>query len=569
MSAQERDFARRSLFSEVMRRLALLATVIGLAAPAATLPAAAHAAPLDAALARELARGGGANGAYAIDVSTGRVLGAVRADTARIPASVEKLYTSATALLQLGADATLDTQVLGRGTLTDAGVWRGDLYLRGSGDPTFGSSTFTQYDGEQRHERRHARRGGRGRRHHARHRPRLRRRVAVRPAPRRPSTNWGYDVWIGGPLSGLLYNRGLAKENGSALAKQPAQFAAQQLTTALKRVGVPVARPAALGTAPQAAEELAKVASPPLSRLVKLTLVPSDNLFAEQLLKVVGAQIGGSGSTTAGTRVVTSTMKRFGISPRIADGSGLSRADATTPRQVVTLLDGMRDQQGFRSGMPVAGRSGTLARRMRGTIAQDRCQAKTGTLSNVSALAGYCTTANNHTIAFALMFNSVSTYYAKAAEDRIVQLLARQKPTGAVRASSRRERPPERLPAAPSERPPERSASPARVVSRRVRGREARSAEGLQGVHIARQRRRPRGRGRDGRRVRRGRDGARRRLHHAGHRGGRRPAGLRRPQLHDQRQQVRLRPLHQRGDLVPDHRGGDLLPRRAAARATC
>lgn len=417
-----------------MRRLALLATVLGLAAPAATVTT-AHAAPLDASLARELARGGGANGAYVMDVSTGRVLGAVRADTARIPASVEKLYTSATALLQLGADATLDTQVLGRGTLTAAGVWKGDLYLRGSGDPTFGSSTFTQYD------------GGRGTSVDA-----LADAVAEAGITRvsgrvygdeslfdlrrgGPSTNWGYDVWIGGPLSGLLYNRGLAKENGSALAKQPAQFAAQQLTTALKRAGVPVARAAALGTAPESAEELASVASPPLSRIVQLTLVPSDNLFAEQLLKVVGAHVDGVGTTVGGARVAKQTLKQFGISPRIADGSGLSRADATTPRHVVKLLDGLRDQQGFRAGMPVAGRSGTLARRMRGTIAQDRCQAKTGTLSNVSALAGYCTTPNNHTIAFALMFNSVSTYYAKAAEDRIVQLLARQKPGGAVRAS--------------------------------------------------------------------------------------------------------------------------------------
>jgi D-alanyl-D-alanine carboxypeptidase/D-alanyl-D-alanine-endopeptidase (penicillin-binding protein 4) len=435
VSEQERDFAARSLFSEVMRRLALLATALAVAAPAATVGATAHAAPLDAALARQLALGGGVNGAYALDVTTGRVLGAVRADTARIPASVEKLYTSATALLQLGADATLDTQVLGRGTLTGAGVWRGDLYLRGSGDPTFGSSGFTQYDGEvgttvdalaqavadagiTRVSGRvygdeslfDLRRGG-------------------------PSTNWSYDVWIGGPLSALLYNRGLAKENGSALAKQPAQFAAQQLTTALKRAGVAVARPAALGSAPQAAEQLASVSSPPLSRIVKLTLVPSDNLFAEQLLKIVGAKADGVGTTTGGTRVVKQTLKRFGISPRIADGSGLSRADATTPRQVVTLLDGMREQQGFRSGLPVAGRSGTLAKRMRGTVAQDRCQAKTGTLSNVSALAGYCTTTNGHTIAFAVMFNSVSTYSAKAAEDRIAQLLARQKPAGAVRAS--------------------------------------------------------------------------------------------------------------------------------------
>lgn len=413
-----------------MRRLALITTLLALA-----LPAAAVAAPLDAAISRELARGGGANGAYVLDTSTGRVLAAVRADTARIPASVEKLYTTATALLQFGADATLDTRVLGNGTLTANGVWRGDLYLRGSGDPSFGSSSFTQYD------------GGRGATVAD-----LAEAVAdvgiVRVTGRvygdeslfdlrrgGPSTNWGFDVWIGGPLSALLYNRGLAKENGSALAKQPAQFAAQELTTALRAAGVRVARSAALGTAPQNAEELAVVSSPTMSRLAALTLVPSDNLFAEQLAKTLGANFGSSGSTTAGTAVMRSTLQQFGISPRIADGSGLSRANATTPRQVVTLLDGMREQPGFRAGLPVAGRGGTLAKRMRGTIAQDRCQAKTGTLSNVSALGGYCTTANGHTVAFAFMFNSVSTYSAKAAEDRMAQLLARQRPAGAVRAS--------------------------------------------------------------------------------------------------------------------------------------
>ncbi|MDO8209675.1 D-alanyl-D-alanine carboxypeptidase/D-alanyl-D-alanine-endopeptidase [Conexibacter sp. CPCC 206217] len=419
-----------------MRRTALLATVIALAAPAAS-AATAAAAPLDASVARELARGGGSNGAFVLDTTTGRTLAAVRADSMRIPASVEKLYTTSTALLRFGADATLDTQVLGTGTLTPAGVWRGDLYLRGRGDPTFGSASFRQYDGTSGTSVTELadavsavgitkvtgrvfgdeswfdlRRGG-------------------------PSTNWGFDVWIGGPLSALLYNRGLANENGSSLAKQPAQFAAQQLTSALRGAGVRVAKAPALGTAPASAQELAVVPSPPISQLAALTLVPSDNLFAEQLIKVVGAEFGTSGSTTAGTAVARSTLQqRFKISPRIADGSGLSRADATSPRQVVTLLDGMRDVPGLRSGLPVAGRSGTLANRMRGTIAQDRCQAKTGTLSNVSALGGYCRTANNHTIAFAFMFNSVNTYSAKAAEDRLTQLVARQRPTGSTRAGA-------------------------------------------------------------------------------------------------------------------------------------
>ncbi|ADB49813.1 D-alanyl-D-alanine carboxypeptidase/D-alanyl-D-alanine endopeptidase [Conexibacter woesei] len=421
-----------------MRRIALLASLAALAAPAAA-PLAATAAPLDGAVSRELSRGGGVNGAYVLNMTTGSVLASVRADTARIPASVEKLYTTSTALLRYGADGTLDTRVLGSGALEDDGTWRGDLYLRGSGDPTFGSARYTQYAfgggatvtdlaaavaeaGITRVSGRvygdesffDSKRGG-------------------------PASSYGFDVWIGSPLTGLLYNRGLAKEDGSALQKQPALFAAQQLTTALRQSGVRVARAASSGIAPTGAEQLASIPSLPMSTLARLTLVPSDNLLAEMLLKGVGASFGTAGSTAAGATVARSTLSRFGISPRLADGSGLSRANATSPRQVVQLLDGMRDQAGFRSGMPVAGRSGTLMKRVRGTIAQDNCQAKTGTLSNVSALGGYCRSSNGHQIAFAFMFNSVSTYAAKAAEDRLMQLLARQRPTGTAATRTKRE----------------------------------------------------------------------------------------------------------------------------------
>lgn len=419
-----------------MRRLALLLSLAALTAPAATAQI-ASAAPLDSVVARELTRGGGVSGGYVLDTTTGRVLASVRADTPRIPASVEKLYTTSTALLRFGADGTLDTTVAGSGTLEDDGTWRGDLWLRGSGDPTFGSQRFidrsygvgasveqlagalvdagvTRVTGRVYGDESwlDLRRGG-------------------------PSTNWGFDVWVGGALSGLLFNRGLAKEDGSALQKTPALFAAQQLTAALKGAGVRVARAASSGTAPADAQQLASVSSPPMSTLAKLTLVDSDNLYAEQLLKVVGAKFGAAGSTTAGATVALQTLRRFKVAPRIADGSGLSRMNATSPRQVVSLLDGMRADAGFRAALPVAGRSGTLAKRMRGTSAQDRCQAKTGTLSNVSGLAGYCRTANNHVIAFAFLSNSVSTYYAKAAEDRLAVMLARQRPTGAVRAKAR------------------------------------------------------------------------------------------------------------------------------------
>ncbi|HEY4277474.1 MAG TPA: D-alanyl-D-alanine carboxypeptidase/D-alanyl-D-alanine-endopeptidase [Conexibacter sp.] len=445
-----------------MRRLALLAAATSLAAPlvAQTATATASAAPLDAAVSTQLKRMGGVSGGYVLDTTTGRVLASVRADTARIPASVEKLYTTSTALLRFGADGTLDTSVLGSGSLGDDGTWHGDLYLHGEGDPTFASQSFVAksygigtsmqqladtvadagitrvtgrvYGDESWFD---LRRGG-------------------------PSTKWAYDLYIGGGLSALLYDRGLAKEDGTALQAQPALFTAQQLTRTLKADGVRVMRPAMSGTTPEGAQPVAEVPSPPMSTLVRLTLGDSDNLYAEQLLKAIGARYGTTGSTPAGVSVVKQTIKRFGIAPRIVDGSGLSRGDATTPRMVVTLLNAMGAQPGFRSSMPVAGRTGTLENRMRGTSAQDRCQAKTGTLSNVSGLAGYCRTANNHVVAFSFMSNNVSTTAAKAAEDRLAIMLARQRPAGTALTTV-----PTTTPATPTPTPTPTQASSSRPAT--------------------------------------------------------------------------------------------------------
>jgi len=79
---------------------------------------------------------------YVYDVTTGKTLFALRERVPRSPASVEKLYTTSTALLRYGADATLTSTLLGSGTQQPGGVLQGDLYLRGAGDPTFGSAAF-------------------------------------------------------------------------------------------------------------------------------------------------------------------------------------------------------------------------------------------------------------------------------------------------------------------------------------------------------------------------------------------------------------------------------------------
>ena len=144
---------------------------------------------------------------------------------------------------------------------------------------------------------------------------------------------------------------------------------------------------------------------------------------------MLGARFGAAGSTAACATVVRGEAARFGARPQVVDGSGLSRADRTTPRDVVRLLAGVRDDAvagpAFVASLPVAGRSGTLSTRMRGTAARRRCRAKTGTLSDVSALAGYCESTAGRRIAFAFLMNGVSPYAARQLQDRMTVALAR------------------------------------------------------------------------------------------------------------------------------------------------
>jgi D-alanyl-D-alanine carboxypeptidase/D-alanyl-D-alanine-endopeptidase (penicillin-binding protein 4) len=146
------------------------------------------------------------------------------------------------------------------------------------------------------------------------------------------------------------------------------------------------------------------------------------------LVKDLGAQFGGAGTTAAGVAIVRAQLASFGLHPQIVDGSGLSRADRTTPREVVRLLARMHDQDvggAFEGSLAVAGRTGTIRTRMRGTPAQDRCKAKTGTLIGISALAGLCQAAGGHTIAFAMLMNRAGVGRAHRVQDHITSAIAR------------------------------------------------------------------------------------------------------------------------------------------------
>ncbi|WP_158276992.1 D-alanyl-D-alanine carboxypeptidase/D-alanyl-D-alanine endopeptidase [Paraconexibacter algicola] len=178
------------------------------------------------------------------------------------------------------------------------------------------------------------------------------------------------------------------------------------------------------------AAPLATVDSPPMAQLAATTNQPSDNFYAEMLVKGLGARFGTAGTTAAGIAVMRTTLRGIGVRPTaMVDGSGLSRADKASPRQLVTLLQAMDRQPAdvrtaWRTSLPVIGRSGTLAGRMRGTAAEGRCSAKTGTLRGVSALSGFCTTTGGRSVYFSLLENAVDALAAKRIEDRMVPKIA-------------------------------------------------------------------------------------------------------------------------------------------------
>jgi serine-type D-Ala-D-Ala carboxypeptidase/endopeptidase (penicillin-binding protein 4) len=379
-----------------------------------------------AQLRHELALAGGASGAYVYDLTTSTPLFAERAGVPRAPASVEKLYTATTALELMGAEATLTTSVLGVGHLGEGGRWEGSLYLRGGGDPTFGSASFVG-----------AHYGGEGAIVSAL--------VAglVKDGIRsvtgsvdgdesyfdslrgEPASGYAWDPDLEGSLSALAFNRGAT--GGQRGAHAPAAYAALQLRGALRAAGVRV-RGGSAATTPPGAAVLATASSPTLATLLGLMLPPSDNFFAETLLKDLGARFGGAGTTAAGASVVRHTIARLGIHPHLVDGSGLSHTDATTPLQVVSLLTTLAHSPlgtTMRSDLAVAGHTGTLSERMRGTPASGRCQGKTGTLIGVSNLAGYCQAANGHILAFAFFTDAIPTYEAHLIQDNMVITLAR------------------------------------------------------------------------------------------------------------------------------------------------
>ena len=153
--------------------------------------------------------------------------------------------------------------------------------------------------------------------------------------------------------------------------------------------------------------------SPPLRDIAAVMMKVSQNLYAETLLKAVGGAKSGLGSAENGRRAAAEIFAGWGIPEGgyvQADGSGLSRYDYVTADAVVTILERLfkdpRHKEAFMATLPVAGRDGTVASRLKGTRAEANAAAKTGSISNVRTLSGYVKTRDGETLAFSILANS-------------------------------------------------------------------------------------------------------------------------------------------------------------------
>jgi D-alanyl-D-alanine carboxypeptidase/D-alanyl-D-alanine-endopeptidase (penicillin-binding protein 4) len=373
--------------------------------------------------------GGSASGLLVVDAESGQTVCASAPGRQRYLASNMKLFTTATAISRLGPDTRIPTKVFRDGKIDINGVLHGSLYLQGGGDPALGTPGF--YNGYL---------AGLGTNLFALT-PQIEAAGIESVTGRLYADDTVFDRLRGvadsgyatssyiGPLSGLAFNSGFrGSTSSSGFASDPAKLAGSKLARSLRAAAVDVPSQVALRPTPAYAERVAMVRSPTLSRIIDTTDVWSDNFFAEMLIKLLGARLGGVGTTAAGAQVVEDFARSHGSGVHAVDGSGLTRFNRASPRQVVSLLLAMREDpagEDFIQDLALAGHEGTVNDRMHGTAAYGRCRTKTGTITGVSNLSGYCFNRSGRVIAFSILMNGVADLgLAHLDQDRIAGAVA-------------------------------------------------------------------------------------------------------------------------------------------------
>ena len=419
--------------------LPLLLTVALLLASALLHPTPA-AAGIDDRIAGELRAagfGGSGTGVYVWDLDAARLVYASNASTGLAPASNLKLVTSAAALMDWGAKQRFTTELYAPDVpVAGGGVVYGDLYLRGLGDPSLSTRSYQRTElglttaSFETFARALKRDGVKKVKGGVLGDSSWFDRLATVPT-------WKPGLQLEcGPLSALSGNQGL--DDGNRV-RAPAVWAARLMTEALRNAGVKVTGKPGGGEVPGTARLVKRQDSAALGGILKRMNKESDNFFAEILLKGLGKDFHGDGSTAAGTEASRAALEACGIEEGayvIQDGSGLSYGNRLTAKGIVQLLGAMRQRDDFDTfydSLAIAGEDGSLEDRMNGTSAAGNAHAKTGTLNIAVCLSGYVESANDHLVAFSMLINGswVDWIRAQQAQDAVVVALANASLPGA------------------------------------------------------------------------------------------------------------------------------------------
>ncbi len=354
-------------------------------------------------------------GIKVVAVETGEVVYAKNAQKLHHPASTTKLFTAATALAKLGSDYQFET-TLYIDMATDAQMVE-NVYLKGSADPVLQSedivklcdalvqSGITSIEGDIVIDETYL--------------------DTVREGP-----GWMWDDKL--LRISALSIRSIEPDTSM---ESRAIACGHLLKTTLMQKGINVVGQVVSGKVPSDARSVATHLSPPLADIIKLMNKPSDNWIAEFLFKTIGAEVKGEpGTWKKGREAVTEFLGEIMGEPpahRFVDGSGLSRYNLLNTELLTKLLVYMYHNfelmPEYMASLPIAGVDGTLKNRMQGMYAEKTLRAKTGTLSGVSALAGYTKTAEGEVFAFGILISHYvgSATSARGIQDKIGNYLAR------------------------------------------------------------------------------------------------------------------------------------------------
>ena len=350
----------------------------------------------------------------------GRVIFEQLSDAPIIPASTQKLLTAVALFENFGPDHKFSTKLIAESAPVN-GTLKGNLWLVGGGDPLLMTTEYAErykdpfpYTDIKE----------------------LALKVATSGVKHIEGSIIGdetffddlrfVDTWPerfrytdqkqSGPISALSLNAGFSswdpvkESNGfNTPAEDPAEYAARVLKQIIEENGITVSGNTSTAQAPETAFfEIAAIESPAMSEIISKMLLGSDNTTAEILLKALSASVEPPGTSSRGAALVVELLELLEYDMNgveVLDASGLDYGNKVTCKLLTELLDGGSHSIELKKSLPVAGKSGTLRKRLLDTPAEGRVQGKTGSLNGVISLAGVLETLFDRTLSFAFVTN--------------------------------------------------------------------------------------------------------------------------------------------------------------------